>query len=197
MTSVISPGSRILAYHGTDRMFDCFKDQSAMRSGSDSGQLGHFFSADPKIAAHFTLNEEVLDAGYETEEGSRSLRDPYRFSADPFVPGAQVIQAELILGRCHHMSAVAWMEWLDTIHSGTVAQGEPLRWRQTLMDQGYDSLVINAWDGHSRDADGVRPSLETDATTWVVFEAAKIVIRGRQPAAEVFMVPKLRRLLRR
>ena len=142
MASTSSPSIVIRAYHGTDRLFDRFEDQNEIRSGSDSGQLWHFFSEDPKIAAHFMLTDEVLDAGYDADEGSRSLLNPYRFDPDPFVPGAQVVQVGLTVQRSHHMSAVAWMEWLDTIHSGTVPEGEPLRLRQSLVDQGYDSLII-------------------------------------------------------
>jgi hypothetical protein len=171
------------AYHGTTRAFDAFDPAAPLASGSLTATFGTFFSTSAPIAEHFTLKPEVVDAGYDTEEGSRSLvRDPWRFDPAPFQANARVIAADVILQRPLVMDALAWMALVDQVHSTMEPDALVRAWRQSWEAAGHDGLLISAWDGQCTDADGVTPSVETDADTYVVFDARPVQILGSQPA---------------
>lgn len=173
----------MLVYHGTTRTFDVFDPAPEQASGSLTATWGTYFSASPQIAAHFTLKPEVVDAGYDTDEGSRSLvRDPWQFDAAPFQAGAQVLTAEVTLNNPKVMDAVTWVALVEDLHGDLDPMPRARALRAAWEADGHDGLFIPAWDGHHTDADGMTPSVETDADTWVVFDAHSVRIVARQAA---------------
>lgn len=173
----------IVAYHGTTAHFEQFEVGCAGVSGSSTSSLGGFFSTDPAIAAHFTLKPDVVDAGYDSAAGSRSLLShPGRYDPMPFLDHARVAEVELVLERPYLMSAQAWADWVDDIHGiMTDPEADVKAFRQHLLDQGHDGIQIEAWDGQ-RAADGTAPSVETDAVSFVVFNREQVTLKGWRPA---------------
>lgn len=177
-------------YHGTTRTFEAFDRQADLASVSMTARLGVFLSASPEIAAHFTLKPEVLDAGYDSLEGSRSLiRNPWRYDRQPFLSNAHVLTVAFELNHPHRFDAISWMTLVDDFQGVTGAQTHFEQMRQRWLEEGYDGLIIEAWDGHSTDADGVRPSVEMDAVTYVIFQPERAQILERR-VAETCWTPK-------
>lgn len=186
-TQVAAPTSpdeplRALVYHGTTRSFAEFAERPPIASGSSTALLGTFFSASAQIAAHFTLKPDVMDEGYDV--GSRSLiQDPWQFDSSPFQEGSRVAIVQLELRHPKVIAALAWMSWVEEIHGDFECEMRVAAWRQQLKKAGHDGLLIEAWDGVSKDTDGVYPSVETDATTYVLFDASQAQIQGWQEAS--------------
>lgn len=174
---------RMQGYHGTTQTFETFDRLADQASGSITAQLGVFVSASPQIAAHFTLKPDVLDAGYDSHEGSRSLiRDPWRYDRQPFLPNAHVLDVAFDFNRPKHLDAIAWMTLVDGLQGVNGAQAQVERLREAWLEAGHDGLIIAAWDGESTDADGVVPSVEMDADTYVIFQPETVQILERRAA---------------
>lgn len=171
------------AYHGTLTDFDQFALDQPSVSASWTSRLGLFFSESAPIAAHFTLKANVVDAGYDSVRGSRSLLEhPGRFDPEPFLPGARVISVELNLVHPHIMSAVEWTRWVESVHGEKEGEASVIAFRQTLQAAGHDGLKVEAWDGHLPQADDLTPCVETDAPLWVAFSPDTVRIQSSEPA---------------
>lgn len=178
--------ARITCYHGTaSPPFDRFRvgPSGDAGSGHNSARLGVFLTGCPRIAATFALKPDVIDKGYDTMAGSRSLlRNPYAFDEDPFLPDAAVLTCEADLGHAFPISASAWCDLVDA-----AACGEPDPFGPLLAGAraaGCDHIAIARALPGERDSLGCRPSMEYDAETWVVFDPAAVAIVAREPAAE-------------
>lgn len=145
--------------------------------------LGTFFSTSPRIAAHFVLKPEVIDAGYDSDEGSASLcQNPWRFDDQPFLPSAQVLQCEAPAQmRWQELSALEWVEMVST-------QEEEFfqALRDNALAAGFDGVRIRAWDGHSEHPEFGRPCVEYYADTYVAFDPTAVRIADARPAAEAW-----------
>lgn len=173
-------------YHGTLQPLERFDAQAAAPELQDGeGVWGHarglgtFFSVDPKIAAHFTLKAEVLDAGFDSHQGSVSLvNNPWQFDADPFLPGAQVLACQAPTGlNLASVPVLAWVaqceEWDEEVWQ---------EWKTRLQAQGFDGVEIPAWDGQQTHPDYGSPCVEYHATTYALFDPRPVTIVDRQPA---------------
>ncbi len=182
----------MLLFHGTCHPFSAFQatgpGPAASLEGdvgvySHSRALGTFFSGHPRTAAHFTLRPEVLDAGFDSDEGSASLcYDPWQFDPAPFEPSAELLICQAPEGaRWHEVPLMRWMEM--------VAEEGPTffdRLRADLSAQGFDGVIIPAWDGRSASADYGQPCVEYFAPTYVLFDASGVSIEHRCPAEEAW-----------
>lgn len=182
-------------FHGTTTPFAHFSSQgpSPQVAGDDvlygfARTLGTFFSESPRIAAHFVLKPEVIDAGYDSHEGSRSLcQNPWRFDPEPFEPAAQVLKCELPDNAQWH--AIPLMRWMEMIADEEEAFFAGLRER--CVQEGKTGVVIEAWDGQAEHPHHGRPCVEYYAPTYVVFDASPVTILEARPAAEAWdMAPE-------
>jgi hypothetical protein len=168
-------------YHGTTAAFESFRDTGAS-NGSPTGTLGTFLSADPRIASHFTLEPDVVDRGHDLLRGSRTLiADPWTVAGHhPFLPGARVLECVVAVNSLHVMSAVTWTEIVDDAPEpgGDVRLAD---FRAALIEAGHDGILIEAWDGSTRDRWGCQPCCEYDAATVCVFDRSKVTIVGEKP----------------
>jgi hypothetical protein len=164
-----------VAYHGSLRRFPSFVAQPTRRmTVSPTSHFGTFCVADPKIAAHFTLRPHVISEGYQSPQGSRILRDdPWWIDPDPFEVGASVAEVEGILHNPRILTAKAWVELVEMLSAEPhVARAMHQMWQK----RGHDGLCIEAWD-KTLNARGQTPSVETDATTWVVFDPSALRVK--------------------
>lgn len=175
--------ARIVAHHGTCRDFDRFDaDRLGSFNPGATCRLGFFLSTDPRIAAHFVLRPEVIERGYDSEEGSAAIiKDPFRLDPDPFEDGARVLECELALISPARLALRHWM--------GLVARDDPREidgLRRRFLRGGHDGLLIPAWDGDvaALDEDDDVPCVEYRADTWIAFRPEAIRIVGwREPAS--------------
>lgn len=150
--------------------------------------LGTFFSTSPRIAAHFVLKPEVIDAGYDSDEGSASLcRNPWFFDDQPFSPSAQVLQCQAPDQlRWQELSALEWVEMVST-------QEEEFfqTLREDALAAGFDGIRIQAWDGQEEHPEFGRPCVEYYADTYVAFDPTLVSIVDARPAEEAWdMAPE-------
>ena len=148
--------------------------------------LGIFFSECPRIAAHFALRPEVVDAGYDTPQGSALLRkDPWRLSPDPFQPAAEVLTCRL--PDEVRLFPVPLLEWIDLCETRDATFW--LTWRRELQARGFEGLRVEGWDGESEHPEFGPPCVEYHAPTVVCFDARAVRIVDRAPAAAAWGVP--------
>lgn len=164
----------IVAYHGSLRRFERFAALPPRRlSGSTSAALGVFCVEDARIAAHFTLRRHVINEGYEDAQGSRLLRDdPWALDADPFERTASVARVHVRLRSPKVWTLPEWIAWLEDLEARPPSE-QAVRvaaQKEAWQAAGHDGLCILAWDGQPL-AGGRLPTVETDATTWVAFQA--------------------------
>ena len=179
-----------MLYHGTVSEFDQFTlDPPGRNSPAPSRSLGVFLSNCPRIAAHFTLKDEVLDAGYDSHEGSPSLRnDPWQFDADPFLEGACILHCAVDLTHPVHFSCLEWMTLVEEKGSD-----ELQALRDAWLASGHDGLIVEAWDGQVEHPEHGKPCVEMHGATVVVFDPTRVHIRQRQPAAQAwYSKPRVR-----
>ena len=189
-------------YHGTSAAFRRFAPQPHAR-GNPTGTMGVFLSADPRIAASFALKAEVVDAGYDHGDGSRSmLRDPWELAegVEPFEEGAVLLECRAAVRNPHVMSAV---DWADLADAAVEADGEAAvaAFKADLVRAGRDSVLVLAWDGSSVTSAELEPCCEYDAPTLCVFDHAAVSVTGSRsacwgwlPEAAASLVPAVRRL---
>ena len=182
----------MILFHGTTSPLAQFQSRAPERTDGDADTevvygfargLGTFFSAHPRIAAHFVLKAEVIDAGYDSHQGSASLcENPWRFDAEPFLQGAQVLACEV--SDAQRWKTVSVEDWV-----GMVAEQDDgffVELRERLDQEGYHGVMIPAWDGQQEHPEHGRPCVEYYAPTYVVFDAARVSIVEARPAAEAW-----------
>lgn len=172
-------------YHGTCKAFERFAAQAEPSSDwvwSVTRALGTFFSDCPRIAAYFTLKPLVIDQGFNTLEGSAVLRkNPWGFGAEPFEPTAQVLACHLPAAKLYPMDLMRWMELCET---ATARQIKALR--AQLQAEGYQGIVVPAWDGHQEHPIHGRPCVEYHAATTVVFDASAVTVQERMEPTQAW-----------
>lgn len=169
-------------YHGTTESFARF-EETGRCNGSPTGALGVFLTSDPRVAAHFTINSDVVDRGYDLIRGSRTLiSDPWTVaSGHPFLPGARVLACSADVRNSFRMSAVEWMALVEAAQDWG-GDARLSAFRDGLLAAGHDGILIEAWDGHSLDTEDCEPCCEYDATTVCVFDRAAVhIIEVRPP----------------
>lgn len=182
-----------ILYHGTRRSIEQFQPIGPGHDPTDTGVawshtrgLGTFFSTCPRIAAHFTLKPEVIDQGYESDEGSKTLREnPWRYGSQPFEPGSQVLTCAL--ADEHDPTRLApldLMEWMTICEEWSTAQVTQMR--EELQAQGFHGLYIQEWDGEEEHEDHGTPCVEYHAPTVVLFDASRATITDRRPAEQAW-----------
>lgn len=170
-------------YHGTLSEFDQFTlDPPERNSPAPSRSLGVFLTACPRIAAHFTLKSEVIDAGYDSDTGSATLRhNPWQFDPDPFLENACILHCSTELGQPVRLSCLEWMALVEEKSSD-----ELHALRQIWLDAGHDGVIVEAWDGDTEHEDYGRPCVEMHSAMVVVFDPQAVQIHKRQPAGEAW-----------
>lgn len=168
-------------YHGTTASFAAFADTGRC-NGSPTGALGVFLSADPRVAAHFTLAPDVVDRGHDLPRGSRALvADPWAVAGGhPFLPGARVLECRASLARPYAMTVPEWLALVDEV-IGFDGDACLARFRSRLADHGHDGIAIAAWDGTSLDQWNCEPCCEYDAPTLCVFDRRTVTVLGERP----------------
>lgn len=163
-------------YHGTTQHFDRFLDEPHQRNTpSATNLIGVFLSECPRIAAHFTLKTDVLDDGYDSLIGSRSLRQyPWQYDPDPFLPGACVLHCRARVENPIVLSAIEWVDIVDGM-----SEADILLVRAQWIAQGHDSVLVEPWDGVSHHDEFGAPCIETHAQTLIVFDAERVCITDR------------------
>ena len=176
-------------YHGTIHAFDQFTHEPAARNTpSGTNTLGVFLSACPRIAGHFTLKTEVIDAGYDSDAGSSTLRDdPWQFDAAPFLDGASLLHCKPCVSNPLHMDPVAWLAIVEELDDEAL---EDLR--QGWIASGHDGVLIEAWDGSSEHPEHGRPCVEMHAQTLIVFDPTQVSIITREPVHAAWQPPRSR-----
>ena len=183
----------LILYHGTRRPIEQFQPIGPGHDPTDTGVawsqtrgLGTFFSTCPRIAAHFTLKPEVIDQGYDSDEGSKTLREnPWRYDSQPFEPGSQVLTCAL--ADEHDPTRLApmdLMEWMTICEEWSTAQVTEMR--EELQAQGFHGLYIQEWDGEEEHEDHGTPCVEYHAPTVVLFDATRASITDRRPADQAW-----------
>lgn len=164
-----------LAYHGSLRRFDTFQSHPDQRmTRSPTARFGTFCIEDPRIAASFTLRPHVLNAGYRSPQGSRSLwEDPWALDEDPFDRGASVAEVEV---RLIHPKTLSALTWVDIVEQARVSPEKAQHHLERWQAAGHDGLRIDAWNPDEFAPSG-QPSLETDAITWVAFHPSALRIQ--------------------
>lgn len=173
------------AYHGSLRRFPRFAVTPVHRATvAPTARLGTFCVEDPRIAAHFTLRPHVISAGYRHADGSRILRDdPWSLDEDPFLPGASVACVSVTLTNPKLMSVNEWLTLMGGLNRAPHLTPTVLdHWRQ----KGHDGLRIEAWRERAPMAFAGRPSVETDAVTWVAFDPQALVITDWMDATDAW-----------
>lgn len=183
--------NNLILYHGTRQHFDRFQAIGPGHDPNDEGvvfshtrSLGTFFSGCPRIAAHFTLKPDVLDKGYDSHQGSSSLREnPWRFDPDPFDPNAQVLTCRIDQPntRLYPMPVLRWLEICNEAEPETLEH-----MRQEYQAQGFDGILIEAAQDGDEHEDYGTPCVEYHDITVVLFDASKVSITDRKPAAEAY-----------
>lgn len=176
-------GIDVVAYHGTARDFQAFSAESVQASGSATACLGTFFSASPAVAAHFTLKPEVISAGYDSAAGSRSLvRNPWQFDAQPFMANAMVLMARIRLYNPLVLGVGEWVDIVESLQDIQHPEAVAIRHLQRWSLRGHDGVLVRRWDAYKPLPGGRWASVETDAETYIVFDASRVPILERRAA---------------
>jgi len=173
----------LLAYHGSTARFTAFNPAAPAVAGSATARLGIFLSADPRIAAHFTLRPWVISDGYAHPAGSRSLLDdPWQFDPDPFLPRAAVATVALAWRHPFPMQASDWARWIERVARQANPAASVAAFRHWCERSGHDGVLVQAHDGQG----AVRPSLETDAPTYIAFRPDQVTLERWTDAADAW-----------
>jgi len=184
-----------VGYHGTTKEFESFTPRPPEEWSHPTSALGVFLSGDPRVAAVFVMDPDVVEEASNVIAGSRVLlkNGPWGYARmagkdTPYEEGARILACAATLNNPYRMHAADYAEFAEKIiEEWDSSKGRAEALRDRLIALGHDGIVVPAWRKGDRLLSwGGEPCVEFAADTIVVFDPAAVAITGRMEPDEAY-----------